>query len=77
MEEQLTEREVFLLLDAVMMASEQVKKCRAGGTLIGIQALVEKAIQDLGLIQDLEQYAIDQDEAVKKLADNPCLYGGE
>lgn len=73
----LTEAEVFLLLEAVVTASEQVKFTQANGSIIAIRAVVNKAVQELGLIQDFEQYANEQQEAVNKLAANPCLYGGE
>jgi len=73
----LTEKEIFAILEAVVTASEQVKFSQVNGSMIAIRALVETAVQDLGLIQDFEQYAEEQQEAVNKLAANPCLYGGE
>ena len=73
----MTEKDVVLLLDAVMAASEGVT-FKSPGLIRGIAGLVEQLLARSGMMEQLPEFGeyIDaQKSAVEKLHYNPELFG--
>jgi hypothetical protein len=73
----ITEKDVVLLLDAVMTASEGVT-FQSPGLIKGIAGLVEQLLARSGMMEQLPEFGeyIDaQKSAVKKLHQSPELFG--
>ena len=73
----MTEKDIVLLLDAVMTASEGVT-FKSPGLIKGINGLVEQLLDRSGMMEQLPEfgeYIAAQQRAIEQLHNNPGLFG--